>query len=275
MVFLFQQSLPKTNKKIALIIAENTNFTQIFIMEIFLTAEAWISLLTLTLLEIILGVDNIIFISVVSNSLPKQQQGPAQRIGLVIAMVFRVGLLVLLVYLMQKLNQPLFYVFETGFSLRDIILFGGGLFLLAKSTSEIHAKMESSGAHESSASGNKFSKVIIQIVLLNIVFSFDSILTAIGLSNVIIIMILAVIISMFIMMAFAGKISRFISSHPTLEILALSFLILIGFMLVIDAFHIEVPKGYIYFALFFSLIVELINMRVRKNSEKKKLKKQI
>lgn len=239
-------------------------------MEIFLTAEAWISLLTLTLLEIILGVDNIIFISVVSNTLTQKQQGPAQRIGLAIAMLFRVGLLVLLVYLINKLNQPLFHVFETGFSMRDLILFGGGLFLLAKSTSEIHAKMEVGHGQENRTSGNKFSKVIIQIVLLNIVFSFDSILTAIGLSNVILIMVLAVVISMFIMMAFAGKISRFISSHPTLEILALAFLILIGFMLIIDAFHFEVPKGYIYFALFFSLVVELINIRVRRKIIPKK-----
>lgn len=239
-------------------------------MEIFLTAEAWISLLTLTFLEIILGVDNIIFISVVSNSLPQKQRNPAQQIGLAIAMVFRVGLLVLLVYLMNKLNQPLFYLFETGFSMRDVILFGGGLFLLAKSTSEIHNKMESGHVEENKTQGNKFSKVIVQIVLLNIVFSFDSILTAIGLSNVILIMVLAVILSMIIMMAFAGKISRFISSHPTLEILALSFLILIGFMLIIDAFHFEVPKGYIYFALFFSLIVELINIRIRRKTIPKK-----
>lgn len=239
-------------------------------MEIFLTVEAWISLFTLTLLEIVLGVDNIIFISIVGNRLPKKQQGPAQRIGLIIAMLLRIGLLAVLAYLIQKLNEPVFFVFDIGFSFRDIILFAGGLFLLAKSTSEIHAKMEILESHRPSSGRSSFINALIQISLLNIVFSFDSILTAIGLSDQLLIMIIAIVLSMFIMMAFAGKISRFISEHPTLEILALSFLILIGFMLVLDAFHFEVPKGYIYFAVAFSLVVELINMRVRKKTAAKK-----
>lgn len=239
-------------------------------MEIFLSVEAWVSLLTLTLLEVVLGVDNIIFISIVSNRLPQKQQGPAQRIGLIIAMLLRVGLLAALAYLIKKLNEPVFFALDIGFSFRDIILFAGGLFLLAKSTSEIHTKMEMIESHNVKNGQTSLFNAIIQISLLNIVFSFDSILTAIGLSDQLLIMIIAIVLSMFIMMAFAGKISRFISGHPTLEILALSFLILIGFMLVLDAFHFEVPKGYIYFAVAFSLVVELINMRVRKKTAAKK-----
>ena len=238
-------------------------------MEIFLTPEAWISLLTLTLLEIVLGVDNILFISIVSNSLPADQQRPAQRIGLVVAMFLRVALLVALVYLMQQMTEPLFYVAEMGFSFREMILAAGGLFLVAKSVSEIHGRMEAGHADVKKTIGKKFFNVVLQIILLNIVFSFDSILTAIGLSNQLPIMIAAIIISMFVMMAFAGSISRFIAKHPTLEILALSFLILIGFMLMLEGVHIEVPKGYIYFAVFFSLIVELVNMRIRKKSQQK------
>lgn len=238
-------------------------------MEIFLTAQAWISLLTLTLLEIVLGVDNILFISIVSNSLPADQQGPAQRIGLVVAMFLRVALLVALVYLMQQMTEPLFYVNEMGFSFREIILAAGGLFLVAKSVSEIHGRMETGHVETKKNIGKKFFNVVLQIVLLNIVFSFDSILTAIGLSNQLLIMISAIVISMFVMMAFSASISRFIAKHPTLEILALSFLILIGFMLMLEGVHIEVPKGYIYFAVFFSLIVELLNMKIRKKSEQK------
>jgi len=238
-------------------------------MEIFLTPEAWISLLTLTLLEIVLGVDNILFISIVSNSLPADQQRPAQRIGLVVAMFFRVALLVALVYLMQQMTEPLFYVADMGFSFREIILAAGGLFLVAKSVSEIHARMENEHSESKTKIGKKFFNVVLQIVLLNIVFSFDSILTAIGLSNQVLIMIAAIVISMFVMIAFSASISRFIAKHPTLEILALSFLILIGFMLMLEGVHIEVPKGYIYFAVFFSLIVELVNMKIRKKSQQK------
>ncbi len=238
-------------------------------MEIFLTAEAWISLLTLTLLEIVLGVDNILFISIVSNSLPSDQQRPAQRIGLVVAMFLRVALLIALVYLMQQMTEPLLYVADMGFSFREMILAAGGLFLVAKSVSEIHGRMETGHAETKKTIGKKFFNVVIQIVLLNIVFSFDSILTAIGLSNQLLIMISAIVISMFVMIAFSASISRFIAKHPTLEILALSFLILIGFMLMLEGVHIEVPKGYIYFAVFFSLIVELLNMKIRKKGEQK------
>jgi predicted tellurium resistance membrane protein TerC len=238
-------------------------------MEIFFTPEAWLSLLTLTLMEIVLGVDNILFISIVSNSLPEDRQRPAQRIGLVVAMFFRVALLILLVWLIQEMTAPLFYVAEMGFSFRELVLAAGGLFLVAKSVSEIHGKMEMKQENSKKNIGNQFLKVVVQIVLLNIVFSFDSILTAIGLSNQILVMIAAVFLSMFVMIVFASAISKFISKHPTLEILALSFLILIGFMLILEGVHIEVPKGYIYFAVFFSLVVEIINMKMRRKSQQK------
>jgi len=233
-------------------------------MEIFPTVEAWIALLMLTFLEIVLGVDNVIFISIVTNRLPESNQQYARRLGLSIALVFRIILLTIISWMTKSMIEPLFTVLGLGFSIRELILISGGLFLLAKSTSEIHAKMEN--LHEPGNAGGKsdLSKVVIQIILLDIVFSFDSILTAVGLTRQLSIMILAVIISLFIMIFFADKIGKFISRHPTIEILALSFLILIGFMLVLEGFHIEVPKGYVYFAVFFSLLVEMINMRIQK-----------
>ena len=233
-------------------------------MEIFLTAEAWIALLTLTFLEIVLGVDNVIFISIVTNKLPIDKQQYARRLGLSLALIFRIFLLTIISWLTKSMTEPFFTVFDLGFSIRELILLTGGLFLLAKSTSEIHAKMENLHEGSKSASGALLSKVIVQIIMLDIVFSFDSILTAVGLTRHLSIMILAVVISLFIMIFFADKISKFIANHPTLEILALSFLILIGFMLVLEGVHVEVPKGYIYFAVFFSLLVEMINMRVQK-----------
>ena len=233
-------------------------------MELFFTVEAWIALLMLTFLEIVLGVDNVIFISIVTNRLPENNQQYARRLGLSIALVFRIILLTIISWMTKSMIDPLFTVFGLGFSIRELILMGGGLFLLAKSTSEIHAKMEN--LHDTGVAGGKshLSKVVIQIILLDIVFSFDSILTAVGLTRQLSIMILAVIISLFIMIFFADKIGKFIARHPTIEILALSFLILIGFMLVLEGFHIEVPKGYVYFAVFFSLLVEMINMKIQK-----------
>jgi len=233
-------------------------------MEIFFTAEAWIALLTLTFLEIVLGVDNVIFISIVTNKLPKEKQQFARRLGLSIALIFRILLLTIISWMTKSMTEPLFTVFDLGFSIRELILMTGGLFLLAKSTSEIHAKMENLHEGTQAGGGAVLSKVIVQVVMLDIVFSFDSILTAVGLTSHLSIMILAVIISLFIMIFFAGKISNFIADHPTLEILALSFLILIGFMLVLEGVHVEVPKGYIYFAVFFSLLVEMVNMRIQK-----------
>ncbi len=233
-------------------------------MEILFSVEAWIALVTLTFLEIVLGVDNVIFISIVTNKLPHDKQQYARRLGLSIALIFRIILLTIISWMTQKMIEPLFTVFGLGFSIRELILMGGGLFLLAKSTSEIHARMENMHQVSQSGGGSVLSKVIIQIILLDIVFSFDSILTAVGLTNQLSIMILAVVISLFIMIFFAGVIGKFIADHPTIEILALSFLILIGFMLVLQGLHVEVPKGYIYFAVFFSLLVEMINMRMQK-----------
>lgn len=237
-------------------------------MEIFLQTETWIALLTLTFLEIVLGVDNIIFISIVSNKLPESQQAKARSLGLAFALVFRILLLLGISYIIQ-FTQPLITVFDFELSGRDLILAGGGMFLLFKSTVEIHHKMEGKAELVKPNSANNFARVIFQIILLDLVFSFDSILTAIGLVEEVSIMIIAVTISIIVMMAFAGKISSFINKHPTLQILALSFLILIGFMLLVEGFHVEVPKGYIYFAVFFSLAVEVINMRMKKKEASK------
>lgn len=234
-----------------------------FDFSIFTTAEAWIALATLTFLEIILGVDNIIFISIVSNKLPEEQAGKARTIGLALALGMRIVLLLGIAWIVQA-TAPLFSVFDVDFSIRDIILFAGGLFLLAKSTTEIHHKIDGEHGSESKKVTKSMASVIGQIILMDLIFSFDSILTAVGLTDQIIIMIIAVVIALVIMMVFAGKISSFISQHPSLEILALSFLILIGFMLLVEGLHIHVPKPYIYFALFFSLGVEALNMRFRK-----------
>ncbi len=236
-------------------------------MEQFLNAESLIALATLTFLEIVLGVDNIIFISIVTNKLPKEQQPKARFIGLSLALAFRILLLMSIAYIIG-LTKPVFTIFEHAVSWRDIILALGGLFLIAKSTSELHGKTTGiDHAKPKNVKAVSFSTIILQIILLDIVFSFDSILTAIGLSKQIPIMIAAVVISIIVMMLFSGKISDFVNKHITLQILALSFLILIGFMLMIEAFHYHVPKGYIYFAVAFSLAVEVINMRVRTKIE--------
>lgn len=247
-------------------------------MENLLTVENIIALLMLTFLEIVLGIDNIIFISIVTGKLPSSQQPKARYIGLLLAMMFRIILLAGIFYIVQ-LKEPIYtlpfvhFMNQVGMphahdtaaiSVRDIILFLGGLFLIAKSISEIHGKTTKEEHRKKNIPAVAFSAILLQIVLIDIVFSFDSILTAIGLSNHIPVMVLAVIISIMIMMIFSGIISNFINKHVTLQILALAFLILIGFMLVIEAFAYHVPKGYIYFAMFFSLIVEMINIRVRK-----------
>lgn len=243
-------------------------------MEIFLQPETWVALLTLTFLEIVLGIDNIIFISIVSNKLPKEQQPKARLTGLSLALIFRIVLLLGITWLME-FTKPLFSVFELEVSGRDLILFAGGLFLLYKSTLEIHHKMEGAPEKETDTKAKSMMSVIIQIILLDLIFSFDSILTAIGLTEEILLMIIAVVVSIIVMMVFAKKIADFIGKHPTLEILALSFLILIGFMLIIEALGHHVPKGYIYFAVFFSLVVEIVNMRVRKKSKPVHLNKRM
>lgn len=243
-------------------------------MEIFLQPESWIALLTLTFLEVVLGIDNIIFISIVTNKLPWEKQGKARTLGLALALLFRIGLLLGITWIIT-FTEPLFSVFNTEISGRDLILLLGGLFLLFKSTMEIHHKMEGEEDHENQRAVRSFLGTIVQIILLDIIFSFDSILTAIGLTEEILLMIIAVVISIVIMMIFSKKISDFIGQHPTLEILALSFLILIGFMLMIEALHYHVPKGYIYFAVFFSLVVEMLNMKMRKKRNPVKLRKRI
>ncbi len=235
-------------------------------MEILLHPGNWIALLTLTFLEIVLGIDNIIFISIVSDRLPVEKQPLARNTGLLLAMGMRILLLIGITYIIQ-FSQPLLTIADFSLSIRDLILFSGGSFLLIKSILEIHHKMEDENHDMQVKQKSGILLVVLQIMVLDMVFSFDSILTAIGLTDKLLLMIIAVVISIFLMMAFSGKIARFINGHPTLQVLALSFLILIGFMLVLDALHYPVPKGYIYFAVFFSLSVELINMRVRKRSK--------
>lgn len=244
-------------------------------MEIFLVPETYIALLTLTFLEIVLGVDNIIFISIVANKLPEDKRDKTRNTGLMLALIFRVALLLGITWIIG-FSAPLFEIVGHPVSGRDIILFVGGIFLLFKSTTEIHHKMEGEEEHiESSTKERSISNIILQIIAMDIIFSFDSILTAVGLTKQVLIMIVAVVIALFIMMTFAGRIGRFIQDHPSMEVLALSFLILIGFMLILDAAGQHVPKGYIYFAVFFSLVVEVINIQVSKRGKKVRLNKRI
>jgi predicted tellurium resistance membrane protein TerC len=239
-------------------------------MEIFLKAETWLALLTLTFFEVVLGIDNIIFISIVSNRLPPEIRHRTRNMGLVLAMVVRIVLLLGITWVIT-FKEPLFTLFDKGFSGRDLILGLGGLFLIAKSTREINHEME--GEDETIEQGKgkvNVTGVIIQIILLDIIFSFDSILTAVGLTDMVLIMIIAVILSIGIMMIFSGRISEFINKHPSMEVLALGFLILIGFMLFLEGLHYEIPKGYIYFAVAFSLLIEMVNIRVRNRRKKAK-----
>ncbi|TAE23985.1 MAG: TerC family protein [Candidatus Kapaibacterium sp.] len=232
--------------------------------EIWMQPETWLSLLMLSVMEIVLGIDNVIFISIVVNRLPKNQQGKARNIGLGLALVFRLALLSMLSYLVH-LTQPWFTVMNHGVTGRDIVLLGGGLFLMAKTTREIHENVaDDAHGDKQVKERSTLAGVIAQVVVLDIVFSFDSVLTAIGLSNHVAVMMIAVIISLVVMLAFSGYISDFIDRNPTMKMLALSFLMLIGFLLVAESFHVEVPKGYIYFAMAFSFGVELLNMQVRK-----------
>lgn len=249
--------------------------------DIFADPNTWISLVTLTLMEIVLGIDNIIFISIVAGKLPADKQPKARTIGLMMALVFRVILLLFISYIVA-MKDPLFtlnlpFGFEDfGVTGRDLILFLGGLFLIAKSTTEIHGKLEGEEEeHSVKKVAHSLGKVIFQIVLIDIVFSFDSILTAVGLVEHVTIMIIAVILSMGVMLVFSKAISDFVNDHPTIKMLALSFLIMIGFMLVLEALHQHVPKGYVYFAMAFSLAVELLNMRLRKKTKPVELRETI
>jgi len=229
------------------------------------TSENLIALLTLTSLEIVLGIDNIVFISILVQKLPKAQQAGARRIGLLLAMVMRIALLLAISWVMS-LTKPLFTLFEQGFTGRDLILIIGGFFLVAKATWEIHDKLEG-GTHEHAAPKTaRYGAILLQIMVLDIVFSLDSVITAVGMARDVEIMIAAVMISIGVMLVAAGSISAFIDKHPTMKMLALSFLLLIGVMLIADGFGQHVSKGYIYTAMAFSLFVEVLNMRVRKPS---------
>lgn len=243
-------------------------------MEVLLTSEGIVALLTLTFLEIVLGVDNIIFISIISNRLPEHQQAKTRNLGLLLALIMRIGLLLGISWIIG-FTEPLFTAFDYEISIKDLILIVGGLFLIGKSTTEIHESLEVEEHEEKKKVVTTMGKVILQIVALDMVFSFDSILTAVGLTTEVLIMIVAVTIAMIVMMTFAGRISSFINKHPSLQMLAMSFLILIGFMLVLEGIGQHIPKGYIYFAVFFSLTVESLNMRRRRKMAAVKLKKRI
>lgn len=241
-------------------------------MEWLADPSVWIAFGTLTVLELVLGIDNVIFISILSGKLPKDQQPRARLIGLALALVMRVILLFSLSWVIG-LVEPLFSVWGKAFSGKDLVLLIGGLFLIAKSTHEIHGSLEGEEGHSSKKAYSSFAGVIIQIMLLDIVFSLDSVITAVGMvstqygPNGIWIMIGAVVISIIAMMLFAGSIGAFVQKHPTVKMLALAFLLLIGVMLVADAFDQHIPKGYIYFAMAFSIVVEFLNMRLRKKTE--------
>jgi len=228
--------------------------------------QVWIALATLTFLEIVLGVDNVIFISILSGKLPQAQQARARRIGLLAAMGTRVLLLFSLAWI-SRLTTPWFTVLGQEISGRDLILILGGLFLLAKSTYEIHDKLEGEEGHASKKVAASFTSVIVQIMLLDIVFSLDSVITAVGMARDLWVMVTAVIVAVLIMMASAEPISDFVHRHPTVKMLALSFLLLIGLSLIAEGFDNHIPKGYIYFAMGFSIFVEMINLRLRKKTE--------
>ncbi|MEG9327858.1 Membrane protein TerC, possibly involved in tellurium resistance [Salinimicrobium catena] len=235
-------------------------------MEMFLQVDTWVALLTLTFMEIVLGIDNIIFISIVAGKLPEDQQKKARIGGLALALIFRILLLFSITWLIG-LTQPVFTLFGIDFSWRDIILAAGGIFLIVKSVLEIHEKVEVHDIHKEVTAAKSFTFAILQIVMLDVIFSFDSILTAVGLTEEITLMIIAVTVSIIIMMIFARAVGDFVNKYPTVQILALSFLILIGFMLVMEGLEYHVPKGYIYFAVFFSLVIEMLNIRFRKKQQ--------
>lgn len=227
--------------------------------------DAWIALVTLTSLEIVLGIDNVIFIAILASRLPNNQQKLGRNLGLGLAMVTRIALLFSITWVMG-LTEPFMTLLAHEISGRDLILVLGGLFLLAKSTVEIHSSLEAVSEHRgASRAGASFLGVIVQIMFLDIVFSLDSVITAVGLADEIAVMVLAIVIAVIFMMVLAGPVSRFVESHPAIKILALSFLLLIGLSLIGEGFNLHIPKGYIYFAMAFSTFVELLNLRIRKN----------
>lgn len=236
-------------------------------LELLTDPQAWIAFATLTVLELVLGIDNIVFISILVDKLPPENRVLARRLGLFMAMFMRIGLLLVLSWIIG-LVAPLFTLLGQAISGRDLILICGGLFLLWKSTGEIHQSLEGEEGHASKAVKATFGAVILQIMIVDIVFSLDSIITAVGLVSELAVMIAAVIASVGLMMVFAGAIGDFVSQHPTVKMLALSFLVLVGVLLIAEGFDHHVPKGYVYFAMAFSVVVEMLNIRMRKRAAK-------
>ncbi len=241
--------------------------------ELIFKPEAWLSLITLTLMEIVLGIDNVIFISLVSSKLNRKEQNKARKIGLFLALFIRIILLSVISYIVRSMTDPVLHLFDHGVSWRDIILLAGGMFLIYKSTLEMFELLEADGEELSKNVMPKFWNVVFQVILIDIVFSFDSIITAVGLAQELPIMILAVVISMFIMLFFSGIISDFVNKHPSIKLLALAFLVVIGVMLLVEGWNREISenynlKSYVYFAMAFSVMVEMLNMRLRKKKTK-------
>ena len=243
-------------------------------MEWIADPQAWVALLTLTVLEIVLGIDNIIFITILVGRLPEKQRNKGRIVGLALAMVMRILLLLSITWIM-KLTTPLFTVYQQEISGRDLILLIGGLFLIAKSTREIHHSLEGEEEHHASTKAASFAGIITQIAIIDIVFSLDSVITAVGLAKDVAVMIIAIVIAVLIMMVSAKAIGEFVDEHPTLKMLALSFLIMVGVALVGEGFDMHIPKGYIYFSMAFSVVVEMLNLRIRKARKPVKLRKAI
>lgn len=241
-------------------------------MDALFTTEGIISLVTLTFLEIILGIDNIVFISITADRLPAGEQRKARNLGILLALLVRIGLLFTVSWIIG-LKEPFISFGDFDLSFRDLILILGGLFLLAKSTSEIHAKLEGHDEDTPEVKVLTMRGAIVQIILLDVVFSLDSILTAVGLVEEVLIIVIAILISLGVMLAFATRISNFINQHPAMKLLAVSFLMMIGLVLVVEGLHVHVPKGYIYFAMAFALGIEVLNMKMRKKSKPVKLRK--
>lgn len=236
-------------------------------MDWILDPEIWVALLTLTALEIVLGIDNLVFISILASKLPEEQQARASRVGLALAMLMRVALLLSIAWI-SRLTNELFNILGQSISGRDLILLGGGLFLIGKSTFEIHDKLEGKEGHAEAQVKAKFNSVIIQVMLLDIVFSLDSVITAVGMANQVAVMVTAIVVAVGVMQLSVNSISHFVNEHPTIKMLALAFLLLIGFSLVVEGLHQNIPKGYIYFAMGFSVFVEFLNQRLRARAAK-------
>jgi predicted tellurium resistance membrane protein TerC len=238
-------------------------------MELLTDPQAWITFVTLSALEIVLGIDNIIFISILVSRLPPERRETARVTGLALAMFTRIALLFSIVWL-TRLTKPLFAVMGQEFSGRDIILLLGGLFLLAKSVTEIHGTLEGTEEHRKTVVYSNFTAIVVQIAIIDIVFSLDSVFTAVGLANELPIMVAAIVLAILVMILVARSVSSFIERHPTIKILALAFLILVGVVLIADSFHFDVPKGYLYFAMAFSVGVEMVNIRLRRVMDSKR-----